>query len=155
MKFAPKTDAEVKQDSEKLWDAGMYDFEVLNGTDKTSKAGNEMIQLRIKIFSSEGEEKIIYDYLMESIGYKLRHACEAMGLLGKYEGGELVGGDFEGCTGRLKLRVGKPQEGYATKNEVGDYLVPSESVTAADPKPKAKARAGKKDRDLDDEIPWA
>lgn len=151
MKFTPKTAEEVKQESSSLWDGGFYDFEVMNGVDKKSKAsGADMIELRIKIFNQQGEEKIVYDYLLESMMYKLLHICEATGLTEKYQGGELVGGDFEGCTGRLKLGVGKPQGDYAAKNEVKDYLVPS---AEAAPKDK-KARPGKGAADLDDSVPF-
>lgn len=151
MKFEPKTEAEVKQASEVIWDGGFYDFEIMNGVDKKSKSsGADMIELRIKLFNGQGEEKIVYDYLLESIMYKLLHAAEACGLMEKYKSGELVGGDFEGCTGRLKLGVGKPQGEYPAKNEVKDYFVPTAETEAA-PKPKKVASAADK---LDDSIPF-
>lgn len=152
MKFDPKTDEETKNDKPfPVWPSGQYDFEIMNGVDKKSKAGNEMIELRVKIFNSEGEEKIVFDYLLESVAYKLRHCAEACGLMEKYEKGELVGGDFDGCTGKLKLRVGKPTEEYPDpKNEVADYVV---GTAAAEPKPKYKKALGAED--LDDSIPFS
>lgn len=156
MRFEPKTEEEVKSDypEEKLWPAGTYDFEILNGKDaktgpRSKNPGADMIKLRLKIFTSGGESKTIFDNLMEALPYKLRHAAEACGNLGKYETGELVGGDFEGCTGKLKLRIGKPTEDYPEpKNEVADYVVPEGAVEAKPKKAKASPSAA-----LNDELP--
>lgn len=161
MKFAPLTEEEAKPESKPfpVWPSGIYDFEVVGGYDKLSKkkivdgvekGGNEMIELKIKIFNSEGEEKIIFDYLLESVSYKLRHAAEACGMLAKYNDGELVGSDFDGCTGKLKIRLGKPSTEYPDpKNEVVDYVVGAEPV-------KQKPKDGKKSPSdkLDDSIPF-
>lgn len=157
MKFEPKTAEEVKQDMPRdvLWPSGQYDFEVLNGKDaktgpNSKNPGADMIKLRIKIFNSQGEEKIIFDNLLESAAWKLYNAAVACGLEGKYNNGELVGGDFEGCTGKLKLRIGKPTDAYPDpKNEVQDYLIPASS---SETKPKVVNAKGR-NVELNDAIP--
>lgn len=153
MKFQPKSEAETKQESANLWDPGFYDFEVMTGTDKTSKSGNEMIELKVKVFNNEGEEKIVFDYLLESMAWKLRHAAEACGLIAKYEKGELVGGDFEGCTGKLKLKIDRNKDhNYPDKNAVADYLESTKASVVA----KAKPKESRQDA-LNDDLPpdWA
>lgn len=153
MKFTPRTEAETKQESANLWEPGFYDFEIMTGTDKTSKSGNEMIELKVKIFNNEGEEKIVFDYLLESMAWKLRHASEACGLLAKYEKGELVGGDFEGCTGKLKLKIDRNKDqSYPDKNAVTDYVSAPAKERAVERKTKKSPAA-----DLNDELPpdWA
>lgn len=149
MKFEPKSEEEVKT-SFPVWAGGMYDFEVIGGTDtKAKSSGAEMIKLRLKVFNSEGEEINVWDNLMESVAWKLRNACECMGLMDKYNAGDLCGTDFDGCTGRLKLRR-KPAEGeYGEKNEVADYFVAAAGSTKPEPK-KAKSPSEK----LDDSIPF-
>lgn len=120
MKFSPKTDKELKEAN--LLQPGIYDFEVIAAEDKTSAAGNEMIALNMKVY---GDNRIVYvtDYLMEKMAFKLRHACDACGLLKQYESGELQASDFEGKSGKVKLKIDTDKEGkYADKNGVADYV---------------------------------
>lgn len=146
MKFAPKTAAEI--DSGDLWPNGTYDFEIASAEEATSKAGNDMIKLRVKIFNDAGQSQTVFDYLMESVAYKLRHACEACGLLGDYEAGELNAEDFEGKSGTCKVNVQKDKSGqYPDKNGITDYLAPKGGAVAKPPRAKAAAN-------LDDDIPF-
>ena len=72
MNFTPKSEKELSE--ENLFPAGIYPFEILEATDKTSKKGNDMIELKLRVFHGE-RHQIVNDYLLESIGYKLRHAA--------------------------------------------------------------------------------
>ena len=121
MKYTPKTEKEIAE--ENLWPAGEYDFEVTAGEDTQSEAGNDMIKLTVQIFNNEGRSRLVDDYLLESIAYKLRHACDACGLIETYETGELSGADFIQKTGRLKLGIQKDKTGaYPDKNVINDYI---------------------------------
>jgi hypothetical protein len=120
MKFTPKSEKEIAE--ENLWPAGEYGFEVIEAADKTSKSGNEMIELKLKVTNDEGAFIFVNDYLLESLSYKLRHAADACGVLEQYETGSLVGNDFISATGTLKLKIQKDKTGqYADKNVVADY----------------------------------
>jgi len=155
MKFKPVSREELAKKQEEaesrfLWPAGEYDFEVMNADDAISKKGNEMIVLDVNAYNTDGEFLSIKDYLMEVMEFKLRHAAESMGLLEKYEAGELEALDFQGKTGRLRLKVGKKVEGYKQRNEIADYIVPlTDEQRAAHGLPKKPL-----EEELNDEIPF-
>lgn len=143
MQVTPKTEKEVS--NFKVFPKGTYDFEVITAEEKKSKAGNDMIEVSLRVFDAEGNRNTVRDYLMESIAYKLRHAAAACGLLGSYEQGQLNADNMVGCTGKLILGVETP-DNYPEKNVVKDYVVPKEGEVVAKPK--------KPSSDLDDSIPF-
>ncbi len=119
MKFIPKSESDVI--SETLLPNGTYPFSVLAAEETYSKAGNEMIKLKLAVFGSDGRSSHIYDYLLESLAYKLRHCAYSCGLGPQYESGELKAQDFEGKEGYVKIGQ-QTQAGYDPKNNVKDYL---------------------------------
>jgi hypothetical protein len=134
MRLTPKTEQELNQ----LWPAGEYNFEILERAgnfetkDTTSQKGNEMIALAVKVINYQCDSIVVFDYLMESIAYKLRHAAAACGLLGQYETGELYANQFIGKTGRLILKTEKDKTGqYPDKNAIKDYCVPKDGESTA------------------------
>lgn len=140
MRFTPKTDEEIA--AENLWQPGEYGFEVVDrvafGTkeyttlDTQAKSGADMIRLVVKVYNNEGGFQHLVDYLLESMPGKLRHACEAVGLLSKYETGMLTASDFIGKQGFLKIKIEKDKTGqYADKNAVADYIPLVDAVARA------------------------
>lgn len=153
MKFTPKSDKELAE--ERLLPEGTYGFEISKGEDKTSKAGNEMIELLVRVFKEDGSFLLVTDYLMEAIMYKVSHAAKACGLEDKYNAGTLHGEDFVGKTGQLKLGIQKDKNGtYPDKNVVKDYIVPKDGEESVVPKGSNKAAGNKPKDDLEDEIPF-
>lgn len=150
MKFTPKTEEEIQKESSKFgpWPNGVYDFEVFEAEDKTSKNGNDMLVLTLHIFNPDGHRRTVYDYLLENIPHKLKHAAEACGLHRQYTSGSLDKDDFYGKTGRLKLGIQPERDGYPAKNVVRDYL-PAKPVNGA-----AVSAPVSRKVDLDDEIPF-
>ncbi|MBX0289701.1 hypothetical protein K3G63_04590 [Hymenobacter sp. HSC-4F20] len=151
MKFTPKSDKELNED--RLLPVGEYDFTISKGQDTVSKKGNEMIELLIRVFKPDGTFILVTDYLMESMLYKVSHAAQACGLADKYNAGNLLGDDFEGKSGRLKLGIQVDKEGnYPDRNVVKDYIVDKDHATSL----KAQAPVSKVSAlaDLDDEIPF-
>ena len=120
MNFQPRSEQEI-QDA-KLWKKGEYDFEITEATEKQSKAGKTMIELRLRI--SDGKNaRTISDYLLDETAGKLRHAASACGLLDKYEHGSVADSDFRGKRGRLLLGIEKDRKKvYPDKNVVQDYI---------------------------------
>ena len=116
MKFTPMTEAEIVSAS--LLEAGEYPFEVLAASEEISKAGNEMIRVKLAVFGPNGQQAHVYDYLMEKMAFKLRHFCETTGLIAKYEAGTLGELDCAGKTGRVKLAVEPANGKYDAKNVV-------------------------------------
>lgn len=130
---------------------GLYDFEVLEAAEKLSSKGNEMIELNVKLYDTEGHSFWLYDYLVSSDGmaYKVRHFSAATGLLPKYEKGELTAADCIGKTGRCQLGIEPAKNGYRAKNKIEDYvpLVAGAPLIAS---MSAKDVA----KELDDDIPF-
>lgn len=124
MNFTPRTEQEI-QDS-RVWKKGEYNFEVLEGADKTSKAsGNPMIELRLRL-TDGGTRRTITDYLLAETPEKLRHCSDACGLLDKYNTGSVSGPEFKGKRGKLKLGIEKDKtKTYPDKNVVLDYVCAS------------------------------
>ncbi len=151
MKFAPKTEKEVAEEG--LLPRGEYGFEVVSAENKISRANNEMIELKLNIFDEHGDARSIFDYLLESMARKLRHAAEACGLLTEYESGDLDALDFVGKSGTLKIGIQKDKTGqYPDKNVVTDYVRKAPVAHAAPSKiPTGLLGEGKP---LDDEIPF-
>lgn len=153
MRFQPKSEKEIAEMN--LWPAGEYGFEIVQSLNNISKSGNEMIELKVKVYNDDGGYKLITDFLLESLAYKLRHAAEVCGLLSQYEAGELDANDFIGKTGTVKLKIQKDKNGqYPDKNVIADYIadyVVEKAEGKIDPQAPVKSAAA----ELDDEIPWA
>jgi hypothetical protein len=150
MKFQPKSKSEI--DSDGLLTPGEYDFEIVTAEDTISKSsGNEMIKLKVNVFDANGGKRTIFDYLMPSVAFKLRHAAEACGLEDEYESGNLEAFDFEGKTGRCKVNIQKDKSGqYPDKNGIADYIPLVTTGTVEKKTQRAKTKA----EDLDDSIPF-
>jgi len=154
MRFQPKTEKELHE--EKMLPEGEHSFEVSQGEDTFSKnSGNEMIKLLVRVFREDGTFLLIDDYLLESMGFKLRHAAEACGLIDRYENGELSGEDFIGKTGTVKIGTQEAKGDWPAKSVIKDYVVEKED-DAEMPAKKEKATKTKAVEDLEsDEIPFA
>ena len=120
MQFQPKSEQEIADS--RLWPRGDYDFVIEDAEQKTSNAGNEMIELTLRLSrNGNGQSRKLTDYLVAQRAGKLRNCCAACGLLEKYEAGAVNDNDFHGKKGRLKLTVEK-KKGYPERNVVADYL---------------------------------
>lgn len=132
MRFTPKSEEECRRPMRVL-PKGDYDFEVMFAEERVSSNGNEMIELKLAFYDGNDAERpaaTVYDYLLESIDYKLRHAAYVCGVGNKYEVGDLKANDFFGATGRAKLKVEKYTDKNGNerdKNTVADYLVNEKS----------------------------
>lgn len=149
MRFTPKTEKEIQE--ENLLPIGTYDFEIYRTEDKVSSGGNDMIELGLRVYGTDGSTKFVTDYLLESMAFKLRHASEACGLLAKYESGTLEAQDFLNKTGQAKIKIQSDKTGkYSDKNVVADYIKSdSKAIIASTAKPYPND-----DPLLNDEIPF-
>ena len=117
MKFVPKSEEDLKRAS--LLPPGVYDFEVTKAEDAISKKGSEMIALTLRVFGDSGE-RTIRDWLMPSMGFKLKHFADTTGLTGAYDAGTLCAEDCKGRSGRVILVI-KDSEQYGPQSNVKDY----------------------------------
>lgn len=129
MQTEPKTEKELKN----LIPKDQYSFEVLSAEDKYSQAGNEMISLTIGIYYNGKLGPRIFDFLMPSVAYKLRHFCDAVGLLAEYESGNLTADMCTDRSGKCVVDI-KKDDTWGDKNIIKDYICrPAKPLTGADP----------------------
>lgn len=147
--FQPMTEEQIKLFS--LMDAGTYDFEVLKATETSSKAGNQMIKLDIKVWDRNGKEHYIFDYLVSTpnMMYKIKHFCEAIGMQREYLDGKFEPQQCEKRVGKAEIYVKKgdpKQEGgsYPDKNAIKDYI--PKSINQINNEPKKEF--------VDDDLPF-
>jgi hypothetical protein len=129
MKVPGWSEAEaVKASRRTLLRSGSYDAMFREAVEKQSKRGNDMIDALVAVFDGEGGEREFRDFLTNtSLGAaKLRHACEAVGALAKYEAGEIEQDDFPGHAVRVKVGIEK-KRGYPDRNVIEDYAPASAS----------------------------
>lgn len=154
--FTPKSKEETQRKEFPLLPKGEYDFEVISSKEKTSKAGNPMFEINLKVFGPDGQHQRLFDYLLldDSGQWKLRHFCEATGMLDRYESGDLDEGELEGQVGRVKIKIQPAKDGYPEKNAVEDYI-PTDEAAANKTTKQAKENSKRSSKkDLNDDIPW-
>ena len=160
MKFAPKTEDEIRKEQEKrgAWPPGVYDAEISTAIEKVSSTGNDMIELTLQVYHpDDGSQRQVYDWLVATPGgaYKVRHCCEAAGLRDAYESGSVEPYQLEGKSVRVKLMIDAKSE--IKRNRVQDYVVdaPAAPVRAPAPARAAAAAAASKPSDpFGDDIPF-
>ena len=108
---------------------GVYNFEVMKATDELSKSsGKEMIKLMLRMWDKNGSERIVFDYLLDSMPHKLKHFTDCTGLVDKYIFGDMSAEDCIGRTGKLELVIQKGKQKpdgsgmYNDSNSVKDYV---------------------------------
>lgn len=141
MKVTPKTEEQVKEEQSKfgLLEKGEYPADIYDAFDKVSKANNEMLHLKLKVYDSHGRMWLIDDYLLDAMAYKLRHCCDATGNTEKYESGEIMASDFKDKSVTVKVGIQKSKDPkYPDRNTIIDYVVDDK----------------KQKSELNDEIPW-
>jgi hypothetical protein len=109
---------------------GIYDFEVVEAKPKMSKAGNSMLEMKIKI-RHDGKEHNVFDNLIgtENMTWKTIHFCRTTGLVAQYEADALdervvlhKRGMCEICSKPERPKNDGSGEVWKAKNEVVDYL---------------------------------
>lgn len=123
MRTTPRSDADAQKASRRtLLRSGSYDAMFREAVEKESKRGNEMIAVVVTVYDGDGGEREFRDFLTNTAlgAAKLRHACEAVGALAKYEAGEVQQDDFPGHTVRVKVGIEK-KRGYPDRNVIEDY----------------------------------
>lgn len=131
---------------------GDGNYEVLEAAEKMSKSSNNpMIELKMRVWDSEGHDSILFDYLMLTASKfslrKIRHFCYSCGIGNLYEQGALSAQDCIGKQGKLKIDFKKGDNGYQDKNVVKDYIVDMDAKTET-------PATGAQSEVFDDDIPF-
>lgn len=118
MRFTPKSDEELLN----LLPDGEYDFFVKHAEDTVSKKGNEMIKITIGILDNNNKEHTLFDYLLESLAFKVKHFAQAIGIEEKYNSGGYDAADCVNKSGRCYITKDEAKDGFQAKNSVKDYF---------------------------------
>ena len=156
--FTPLSEKEAMESRHSLIEKGYYEAEIVKATHAVSKAGNDVMNLQIKIWDKNGAERIVFTSLVNhpSMIYKTLHLCEALGISDKYEKGTLSENDLSGKTINgyahviIKKGTEKPDGGmYPDKNDIEDF-VKDDGRKKSD----ASKKGGEVVDEFDDEIPF-
>lgn len=121
MQFEPKTEKQLRE--EMLMPPDEYDATVIEAEDATSKKGNPMIALVLRVYRKDGRTAQLRDWLMPTMGLKLLFFCEAAGLKDKYASGDVTADDCHQRDVRVKVGIRKDATGqYPDQNTVLDYI---------------------------------
>lgn len=141
MQFQPKTEAELA--AMMLQHNGVYDFDVTEAEEGVSAKNNEMIVLKLVVFSPDGNEHKVKDWLVASDHplslSKLQNFCKTTGVPDKYTDGTLTAYDCQGLVGKVRIAINDDPK-YGRQSKVGDYVpLPSTTPPLGIPAPQAKA----------------
>ena len=105
---------------------GEYDADILSAEEKTSKAGNVMLKLVVRIFHAGVPfgHILIDEYLVSSVkGHltKLKKLCKVIDF--NFDGGKIAPSDLEGRRIRVFVKTREDDTGkYDSKNVIVSYL---------------------------------
>lgn len=133
--FEPKTEMQLNEMN--LLPEGVYTWECVKAISKVSQAGNDMIEITLKIWGPDGKDHIVFDRLMPAMMYKLKHYFDSCGHPEIYQSGNVKSNDCEHKSGNLHLIIEKyiykskdenikPVE--RSKNSVKDYIITSGTI---------------------------
>lgn len=128
MKFTPQSASEDKGREpfvKKLLPDGDYDFEVLDAVEKQDANGRDYISLKLGVWNSSGKQEWVFNNLSsaDSMQWKLRHFCEAVGIVKDYETGNINAQNLIKLCGKFKVYTRKDKAGqHPDRNDVKDYI---------------------------------
>lgn len=136
---------------EELYDTmpeGEYPFYVQSAQNAYSRSGNPMMKLTLKIYDHNNRERIITDYLLDAMRFKIKHFCDATGLQEKWEAGTFNTDDCINKSGKCIIKIDIDETGkYQPKNSVRDYVKLPKGETAKPVEPPVGS-------DLNGDIPF-
>lgn len=121
MKFEPKT-KEQFNDERLIPAKTICSAEVVKAEEKTSKAGNPMIAITLKVY--HGANSVFVNDWLVAGGQKLLNFCDLAGLGDAYMKGDVTADLVNGRSVTVKVGVEDSQGDYPAKNKVVDYVAP-------------------------------
>lgn len=135
------------------WPEGVYKAHIEKMFEKTSKAGNEMIEVIFVCRDRERGEMKVWDYIVIPKGlWKLKKIADAIGKPAAFESGNFNANDYVGENLQLELALDR-RVGYADRNAVAEYL-PLQGKRAATPEEKYNDYATSMPKDDEGDPPF-
>jgi hypothetical protein len=150
MKFNPVTEEELATAA--LLPEGIYSYQVIKAEDGISHAGNEKIDLTLKVWNDEGKEGLVFSNL--SLIKLVKHFCDVNNMQDQYNTGEIKAimcNKKSGGRVMIGIDPEKPNPNggmYKAKNIVKDYIAAS-AGSALCPIPSEK-----KPEFIEDDLPF-
>lgn len=122
MKFIPLTNEQIDAISP-TFEPGLNEFIVKDAIQKTSKAGNEMIELKLEVSDNKDHTALIYDYIVskDNCMWKLKNFCEQVGLIENYNIGFIEPSDCLNKTGTCITRYRKATTEFSERLIIKEY----------------------------------
>jgi hypothetical protein len=120
--YTPKSEDQLVKEG--LFPKGDYDFKIITCVQDESKKGNQMLVVKMQVFSDE-TTKMITDYVVFGTNFgelKFRRLAASCGLVKEYEAKTLTANHFDGKTGRATINIQEASGDYPAKNVVGGYI---------------------------------
>jgi hypothetical protein len=121
---------------------GIYQYKVIKAKEGVSNAGNDKIDLTLKIWNDQGIETLVFTNL--SLMKLLKHFCDVNHMQDKYNSGDVSDKACEGKSGgcvMIGIEGEKPNPNggmYKAKNIVKDYITAPHGSTMK-PLPEVKS----------------
>lgn len=153
-----KIQAEDLDPINNLLEEGWYDAEIISAEDTTSKAGNDMIKLTVKVYPEEGGSRTVWEYLTSAAAWKVGAWREAVAKPIPEGAAEVdvTAADFAGQRVHVMLAREAGNGGYGPKNTIKEVANPKVSEIG-DAKMRVQdvlSGAAKSDVPNDDDIPF-
>jgi len=103
---------------------GLYDIEVVEAEERSSKSGNQMIALTIEVRHPDGYPSRVWDYLVSTPAaiFKIKQFCDAAGLTSEFAAGTLTQAHCRNRKLKAKIFVESGREGFQDRNAIREYL---------------------------------
>jgi len=130
MKFKPQTEEQAASAERRPLRAGIYDAEVLEVTETQSKAGNDMLKLKLGVFRPQGGQDWVYDYITDT-SYRLAQLMIACEMSEQYLKGEVDADEIRGKCFKVTLKIDPARGDFSERNSVGRYGIAMPKLTAS------------------------
>jgi hypothetical protein len=149
MEFNP-TDAGDKG-SFSLLPEGLYDIEVVDAEERSSKKGNAMIALTLEVRHPDGYPSRVWDYLVSTPAavFKIKQFCDAAGLTAEFMAGTLTEAHCRNRKLKAKIFVDGGRDGYQDRNSIKEYVPTASSPGGIATMPEHAMSPG----DMDNAVP--
>jgi hypothetical protein len=138
MKFKPQTEEQAASAERRPLRAGIYDAEVLEVVETRSKAGNDMLKLKLGVFRPNGGQDWVYDYITDT-SYRLGQLMTACDMSEQYLKGEVDADEILGKCFKVTLKIDPARGEYSERNSVGRYGLATPKLTTPTVTPPTEA----------------
>jgi hypothetical protein len=140
-KYQVLSDAELHPNQSKLKE-GFATFKIIDANDKdkynnvlTSKAGNQMMEVKFLLRDNLGNEGILKDYFLADQSWKIHKLLSAINKAHWYKSGALQASDLKNQVGQCMLKA-DPSPQYPEKVKIGSYVEQEQAETVNNQAPR-------------------